>query len=68
MLAAFGIVIQVDDILREKRIGIETILCIPDFMMVIATQSRKALLIGKVIFVEDVSRIVMFSSAFFNFF
>ncbi len=45
MLAAFGIVIQVDDILREKRIGIETILCIPDFMMVIATQSRKALLI-----------------------
>ena len=44
MLAAFGIIIQIDDILRQKRIGIETIFCVPAFMMVIATQSRKALL------------------------
>ncbi len=45
MLAAFGIIIQIDDILREKKIGLETIFCVPAFMMVIATQSRKALLI-----------------------
>lgn len=44
MLAAFGIIIQIDDILREKKIGLETIFCVPAFMMAIATQSRKALL------------------------
>lgn len=45
MLAAFGIIIQIDDILSKKRIGLETIFCVPAFIMVIATQSRKALLI-----------------------
>lgn len=44
MYAAIGIVIQIDEIVRNKRFKISSIFCIPSFIMVIATQSRKALL------------------------
>lgn len=45
MCAAYSIIIQVDKFLRNKRFSWESLLCIPAFIMVIATQSRKALLI-----------------------
>lgn len=45
MLAAVGIIIQLDECIRKKRISLEIFFWIPSFVMVIATQSRKALLI-----------------------
>ena len=43
-IARHEVLCTLDDILREKKIGLETIFCVPAFMMAIATQSRKALL------------------------
>lgn len=43
MLAAIGIVIQVDKSIREKRIW-PCLLCIPSVILIALTQSRKALL------------------------
>lgn len=45
MSAAYSIIIQIDEFLRNKKISWESLFCIPAFIMVIATQSRKALLI-----------------------
>lgn len=45
MSAAYSIIIQIDGFLRSKKISWESLFCIPAFIMVIATQSRKALLI-----------------------
>lgn len=45
MLAAIGIIIQIDEIVRKRRLSLEILFCVPSFVMVIATQSRKALLI-----------------------
>lgn len=45
MCAAYSIIIQIDEFLRSKKISWESLFCIPAFIMVIATQSRKALLI-----------------------
>lgn len=45
MSAAYSIVIQIDEFLRNKKISWASLFCIPAFIMVIATQSRKALLI-----------------------
>lgn len=45
MSAAYSIIIQIDEFLRSKKISWESLFCIPAFIMVIATQSRKALLI-----------------------
>lgn len=45
MLAAIGLVIQIDEFVRRHRISLEALFCIPSFIMVVATQSRKALLI-----------------------
>ena len=45
MLAAIGIIIQVNEIIKKKKFSVEAILCVPSFIMVLATQSRKALLI-----------------------
>lgn len=45
MLASFGIILKIDEIIRNKRIGLDIILCIPNFVMLLATQSRKALLL-----------------------
>ena len=45
MSAAYSIIIQIDEFLRSKKFYWESLFCIPAFIMVIATQSRKALLI-----------------------
>lgn len=45
MSAAYSIIIQIDEFLRNKKISWASLFCIPAFIMVIATQSRKALLI-----------------------
>lgn len=45
MSAAYSIIIQIDEFLRSKKFSLESLFCIPAFIMVIATQSRKALLI-----------------------
>lgn len=45
MSAAYSIIIQIDEFLRSKKIFWKSLFCIPAFIMVIATQSRKALLI-----------------------
>lgn len=45
MSAAYSIIIQIDEFLRSKKISWKSLFCIPAFIMVIATQSRKALLI-----------------------
>ena len=45
MSAAYSIIIQIDEFLRSKKFYWESLFCIPAFLMVIATQSRKALLI-----------------------
>lgn len=45
MLSSIGIIIQIDEMIRYKRIKPSILFCIPSFIMVIATQSRKALLI-----------------------
>lgn len=45
MSAAYSIIIQIDEFLRSKKISWESLFCIPAFIMVISTQSRKALLI-----------------------
>lgn len=45
MSAAYSIIIQIDEFLRTKKFQLESLFCIPAFTMVIATQSRKALLI-----------------------
>lgn len=45
MSAAYSIIIQVDEFFRSKKFSWESLFCIPAFIMVIATQSRKALLI-----------------------
>lgn len=44
MIATIGIIIQIDEMLRKKKLSISIIFCIPSFLMVIATQSRKALI------------------------
>lgn len=44
MLAAIGIIIQADEIVRNRKFSVEAVLAIPSLIMVIATQSRKALL------------------------
>jgi O-antigen ligase len=44
MLAAIGIVIQIDNCLRTKKIG-SSFLCIPSIILIALTQSRKALLV-----------------------
>lgn len=44
MLSSIGMVIKVDEIIKNKRVGLDIIFCIPSFIMIIATQSRKALL------------------------
>lgn len=45
MLASFGIILKIDEIIRNKSIGFDVFLCIPNFVMLLATQSRKALLL-----------------------
>lgn len=45
MLAAIGIILQIDEILRKHKVTPAIIFCVPSFGMVISTQSRKALLI-----------------------
>lgn len=44
MLAAIGIIIQLDEIKRKHKFLLSTFFCIPSFIMVLATQSRKALI------------------------
>ena len=45
MYASYSIVIQIDEFLRTKKFSWESLLCMPSFILVVATQSRKALLI-----------------------
>ena len=45
MFAAIGIIIQLDEMKKNHKFYVSTVFCVPAFMMVIATQSRKALLI-----------------------
>ncbi len=45
MLAAIGIVLQVDEIARNKKISMAMIFSIPSMIMIITTQSRKAIII-----------------------
>lgn len=45
MISAIAIIIQVDEIIRTHRVKVSMIFVVPAFIMVIATQSRKALLI-----------------------
>lgn len=45
MLAAIGVLIQVDQIIRDKKIDIVSVLSIPSIFMIAATQSRKALVV-----------------------
>ena len=48
MLSAIAIVIQVYELLYYRKIELEAVFCIPSIIMVAATQSRKALVIGVV--------------------
>lgn len=45
ILAAIGIIIQINEMIRDKEISLLLSLCIPSFYMLIATQSRKALVL-----------------------
>lgn len=45
MISALAIIIQADEIIRIHRLKVSSLFIIPAFIMVIATQSRKALLI-----------------------
>jgi len=57
MLAAVGAIIQIVEILREKKIKLSILFCVPSFFLVAATQSRKAfamLLLG--VFMDIVMR------------
>jgi len=45
MLAAVCVVIQVDEMLREKRFKLASVFCVPAIFLLAVTQSRKALLI-----------------------
>lgn len=45
MLAAIGVLIQIDQTLRNRKIEIPVILSIPSIFMIAATQSRKALVV-----------------------
>lgn len=42
MLAAIGIIIQIDEILKKRKFLIPVFFCIPSIYMIAATQSRKA--------------------------
>lgn len=44
MLAAIGIIIQIDEIKRRHKFSLAILFCVPSFIMVLATQSRKALI------------------------
>ena len=45
MLAAVGILIQIDEIIREKKFKISVLLCIPSVLLLSLTQSRKAFIV-----------------------
>ncbi len=45
MLAAVGVVVQVDEMLREKTFKLAAIFCVPAVLLLAITQSRKALLL-----------------------
>ena len=45
MLAAIGIILQIDEIMRKHKVTPAIIFLVPSLVMVISTQSRKALLI-----------------------
>jgi O-antigen ligase len=52
MLAALGIIIQIDQIFTSRKLSLATVFCVPSFYMLMATQSRKAfvmLIIGVVL-------------------
>lgn len=45
MFSAVGILIQVDEVLRDKKISLISLLCIPSIILLAVTQSRKAFVI-----------------------
>lgn len=45
MLAAIGILIQIDQMFNDKKIKMDSILMLPSIFMIAATQSRKALVV-----------------------
>ena len=51
MLAAIGILIQIDELFQKHKITFSTFFCIPSFFILISTQSRKAILILTVGFI-----------------
>lgn len=67
MLAAMGIVIQVDEMKRKHKVLVSSIFCVPSFIMVVATQSRKALLMLVVgVLLVFILRSVKKGKLFFN--
>lgn len=54
MLAAIGFLIQIDEILQQKRLSLPTIFCAPSVFLIAMTQSRKAFVVLIVGIVMDV--------------
>ena len=45
MLAAVGILIQIDEIIQEKKLKLASVFCIPSVFVLALTQSRKAFVV-----------------------